>query len=136
MDNEVAKFIRKAESDKIVCEQLDAVTAKKQCAVICYHAQQMVEKIIKALLKTAHPNMAIQRTHDIGFLLEQIADVCDVPDEMMGWAEKLTTYESYTRYELAESIDEAESKVALYRANKMYDWAIAHIRRCEEDSKV
>ncbi len=37
---------------------------------------------------------------------------------------------------LADAMAEAESKVALYRANKMYDWAIAHIRRCEEDSKV
>lgn len=37
---------------------------------------------------------------------------------------------------LADAMAEAESKVTLYRANKMYDWAIAHIRRCEEDSKV
>lgn len=57
---------------------------------VCFHAQQCVEKYLKAVL--AESGRPIPRTHDVGALVRLIVDL--VPDQS-GWEEELRALGPY-----------------------------------------
>jgi HEPN domain-containing protein len=64
-----------------------------------FHAQQAVEKYLKAVL--ALNEVPVRKTHDIGALLGQLAELgLELPDEMDA-ALELTPYSVLERYPLA-----------------------------------
>ena len=75
MNNETKQFIRdwitKANEDLLVINRLTAGSVIATSA-ICFHCQQLVEKILKAYLIAN--GKEIRKTHNIEFLLSECAD--------------------------------------------------------------
>lgn len=61
----IAEWIRKAEADRTAAKRAlqDSLRHPDQAEIACYHAQQCVEKYLKALL--AKKGRPIPRTHDL-----------------------------------------------------------------------
>jgi len=76
---------------------------------VCFHAQQCVEKYLKAFLE--ENNLPIHRTHDLGVLLKelppQLAELVLIKDEL----EDLTSYSVSFRYP-GEDADLAQARAA------------------------
>lgn len=85
---------------------------------LCYQAQQAVEKSFKAVLLCKRS--AVPKTHDLAFLLREIAGYCEIP-ECIRAVVGLTQYAVMTCYpgdynpvtedEVSQSISRAEAAV-------------------------
>jgi len=114
-----ARLLRKAGEDlEVVRALLDNESIADD--VIGFHAQQAVEKAMKAVL-VVH-GLAFRRAHDLGYLLEVAAggDV-DVPRNVAA-AQWLTPWASEFRYDEPEvaGFDRGES---LESAERAIEWA-------------
>jgi len=63
------EWIKKADNDLIICER-ESLSTPPVYDAICFHAEQAVEKYLKAILQ--EKEKAIPKTHD----LEKIVDLC------------------------------------------------------------
>jgi len=109
------EWVEKAERDLIMARQ--GMKLKRKCPydLVCFHAQQCVEKYLKALLTTLC--IAFPRTHEI----ERLADL--LPESVMlplphDAQENLTTYATTTRYPgdyVPVSLEEAREALRLTR---------------------
>jgi len=83
MNNETKKFIKdwiaKANEDLLVINRLTERSIIATSA-ICFHCQQLVEKILKAYLIAN--GKEIKKTHNIEFLLSECADFDNEFDEI------------------------------------------------------
>ncbi len=87
---------------------------------LCFHAQQAVEKAIKALLISY--NLEFPRTHNIGALLDLLPDTVLVPSEVEE-SVSLTAYAVMTRYPGdTEPVDTDEYIEAIRLANAVLKW--------------
>jgi HEPN domain-containing protein len=118
-----AAWIRYARSDLAVASGPHADAALP--AVYCFHAQQAVEKSIKAVY-VAH-SIEFEFIHDIRRLLDALSGV-DIPDEVYQSA-RLTPYAVMTRYpgELAH-LTNAHTEEAVALATIVVDWAEEMVR--------
>jgi HEPN domain-containing protein len=67
LNDYVDKWLFRADEDVAVIDQLMQSDAKAYASTICFHAQQAVEKYLKALL--AWKSVDFPKTHDVDFLL-------------------------------------------------------------------
>lgn len=127
MNNEaVKKWILKAENDLKIAKD-EILTEDPATDAICFHAQQCVEKYLKAYL--IYNDKEIIKTHDILFLIKQ----CSLIDNEFKYlleinADSLTSYAVEIRYpddfyfpdikEAKESIEICE-KVKEFVNNKL-----------------
>lgn len=110
-------------------EDLDALLALYEHggiadAVLGFHAQQAVEKALKAALVAT--GWSLRRTHDLRFLLDQADEVgIDVAEEVRT-ARWLTPWAVEARYDdfLEESLDR---EAAVSAARSAVAWASAYI---------
>ena len=125
-------WIEKAEEDLLVAERLLSPEEKCPFSSICFHAQQSVEKYVKALLVA----MAIPfpRVHDIGELLKLVPAPVEIPlsiDEQ----EQLTFYATTARYPGEyEPVSRKEAEEMLSAARKLRDAVRAHLSKETLDS--
>lgn len=105
----VSEWVVKAEGDYRVATQLFAMQDPIYDAV-CFHAQQCVEKYLKAVLQ--YHNTAFPKTHDLVELLglneRFVPELLPLEQEM----DRLTTYAVETRYP-GISADEQLAKTAV-----------------------
>ncbi|WP_298440240.1 HEPN domain-containing protein [Geobacter sp.] len=89
---------------------------------ICFHAQQAVEKALKAVL--LHEGIDFPFTHDLEALLDTLSTAgIEVPDELQDVG-ALTPYAVETRYPgFWGEIGEAEVREAIGLADKVLTWA-------------
>jgi len=129
MNNEaVKKWILKAENDLKIAKD-EILTKDPATDAICFHAQQCVEKYLKAYL--IYNDKEITKTHDILFLIKQ----CSLIDYEFKYlleinADSLTSYAVEIRYpddfyfpdiqEAKEAIEICE-KVKEFVNNKLKD---------------
>ena len=101
-----ARFARKARSDEIALEKL-ADDPDVPDDLIGFHAQQALEKLLKAAL--AHARVAPPRIHDLGELMARLADVGLSPPASAGEARALVPWAVEFRYDdiLDERLDRA-----------------------------
>ncbi|MBM4249030.1 MAG: HEPN domain-containing protein [Euryarchaeota archaeon] len=91
----VSDWVEKAELDFRAAEYLLTMGRRCPFGIVCYHAQQCVEKYIKALL--VHMGVSFPWTHDIGDLVSLLPAGTDIPlDERE--QELLTAYAALSRY--------------------------------------
>jgi HEPN domain-containing protein len=91
----VAEWVEKAEADLACAAHLLRIKAEWSAETICFHAQQCVEKYIKALLVLCR--MDFPKTHDIRRLVTMLPP--DVrPDLSAVEQDTLTPYATATRY--------------------------------------
>jgi HEPN domain-containing protein len=121
----VREWIEKAEEDLLTAQVLMSTSENRPVNNVCFHAQQCVEKYIKALLISLSINFP--KVHDIGELLQLIPPALklrlDIPDQ-----ERLTDYATVCRYpgEWA-AITDAESEEAIVTARKVREAIRAHL---------
>lgn len=91
----IQQWVIKAENDLKAAEHL--LTLKDDCPteVVCFHAQQGVEKYLKALLTLL--DIDFPKSHDLGELLKLLPQDKSVPLTIHE-AEKLTDYAVSARY--------------------------------------
>ena len=90
--------------------------------MLCFHAQQAVEKSIKAVLLTK--GIRFPYTHDIAKLISLVKDA-EIPwPESLDQAADLTGYASETRYPgSAEPVSEEDYHQAIAIAEQILAWA-------------
>lgn len=98
-DPEVARVIRewaqKAENDLTNAVQVLKLGKRCPTDTVCFHAQQCVEKYLKALL--VHHELDFPRSHDLRSLLARLP-LSARPDLTPEEQETLTHYATITRY--------------------------------------
>jgi HEPN domain-containing protein len=115
---EVAQLLLEKATGDLTAAQLLAADARQADHVVGFHAQQAVEKSIKAVL--AGRGLEIPRTHDLGFLLSLAADDASVPSDVAG-AAWLTPWAGGWRYDTeASPIDRA---LAVATAESAVRWS-------------
>ena len=91
----VRQWVEKAEEDLVTAEH--SLTLQERCpfATVCFHAQQCVEKYIKALL--AYQSIDFPKVHDIGELVELLPSDLK-PPLTIAQQEELTDHATVSRY--------------------------------------
>ncbi len=100
------RFARKARSDEIALERL-ADDSDVPDDLIGFHAQQALEKLLKAAL--AQAGVAPPRIHDLGELMARLADIGLSPPTSASEARALVPWAVEFRYDdiLDERLDRA-----------------------------
>lgn len=117
-------LLSKAQADKVVIDKL-ADDPEVTDDMIGFHAQQAVEKLLKAVL--AHRGIEYPRTHDIDRLVDLLA-ANDIPlppqarrlDELTPWATQL-------RYDELLDIEHLDRNEAIRLVEGVVSWAQAEI---------
>jgi len=115
-------LLRKAEADVAAGRTL-AADGDQHDEAIGFHAQQAVEKAVKAVLALAQ--IEAPRTHDLTFLVELLGEHGIEAPEVLIESEWLTPWAVTTRYDdLEETLDRA---AALELARAAIDWAAGRV---------
>ena len=113
-----ADWLRYARSDLLLAraERQEGILTE----MLCFHAQQSVEKALKAML--IHHGAPAPRTHDLALLLSRPGALEDVPD-YLHQAVYLTVYAVLTRYPAdVAPVDEQEYFKAVSSAEQVVAW--------------
>jgi HEPN domain-containing protein len=119
-----ARFVRKAESDEITLEKLgDDPDVPDD--VIGFHAQQALEKLLKAAL--AHAGVAPPRIHHLGKLLSLLVDADMAPPVSPDEVRVMIPWAVDFRYDdvLEERLDRAASRAAVEKTRAWVDDLLA-----------
>jgi HEPN domain-containing protein len=114
-DSVVGEWVQKAENDLLTAVHTLKLGRTCPTDTVCFHAQQCVEKYVKALL--VHLGTELPRTHHIGALVSLLPPgqrpVLTAAEEL-----RLTSYAAMTRYPGTYkpiSLSEARKAVAVAR---------------------
>lgn len=118
----VCKWFKKAEDDLIVARHLFEDLYPKQIEIICYHAQQTVEKTLKGFL--IYNDIEAPKTHDLVALCRMCAKIASAFKQIMDDCAVLTLYSSITRYPNEIEMDESEAESAIEKAQAIYDFNV------------
>jgi HEPN domain-containing protein len=106
------RWIAKAEEDLAAAERLLSLD-DSLAAVVCFHSQQAVEKLLKALL--VFGGVPFARTHDVIHLVQMLPRDLAFPVPLAGLA-PLNRYAVEARYPIGDEPltgDEARAAIAL-----------------------
>lgn len=115
----VGEWAARADDDLKVAEHTLKLGDECPTEIVCFHAQQCVEKYIKALL--IHRGIEYPKTHDIEALLARFNDH-PLPEVSPETQRRLTSYATATRYPGPDEpipLREAEQAVAYARVIKV-----------------
>jgi len=88
---------------------------------VCFHAEQLTEKYLKALL--VHMNIDFPKTHEIGELIDLFPSTCS-PPLSLGEQDALSEYAVDSRYpDDPEKIGAPQASTAMAIARRVRDWA-------------
>jgi HEPN domain-containing protein len=96
MNGQTLEWVKKAEEDFSTIEQLFIEGKRLPLAVVCFHAQQCIEKYLKAYL--IERNLPFDKIHNLVTLIDQILPVMpewDIRRDAMG---VLTNFAVLSRY--------------------------------------
>jgi HEPN domain-containing protein len=111
--------MRRAQSDLALAGV--AVPREVMYNELCFHAQQAVEKSIKAVL--VHCCIEFRKVHDIDYLMTLLPPEVSVPPEA-GEIVGLSSYAAMFRYPGDyEDVTEEEYQWAIQEARGVYAWA-------------
>lgn len=92
---------------------------------ICYHAEQCVEKSLKALL--VHFEKSVPITHDLGIITERVNQFLSI--EIHADLTSYTEFATTRRYEESDMILEQEDlEAAIKIAEDVLKWVHSHIK--------
>ena len=114
MDDPCGEWIEKAEEDFRAALALRRLRGRPAHNAVCFHAQQCIEKYLKAVLQ--QQGLAVRKTHALPSLLDQCAgshpNLNVLRQEMVG----LSTYAVEFRYPgESATIDEAKEAVRIMK---------------------
>ena len=114
---EVARVLLAKAAGDLAAVRLLATDENQSDHVVGFHAQQAVEKAIKAVLVSRE--IEIPLTHDIGYLVKLCSDLEEMPDIVAG-ARWLTPWAGGWRYDTEDSPIDRMAAVAV--AEAAVDW--------------
>jgi len=116
----VTEWMRRARSDLALANLIEVEEISPE--ILAFHAQQAVEKALKALL--VQRQVDFPRTHNIGMLFILCAESGYEVEDYLREADKLSDYAVAARYpgEMTE-VSREEAKITADVANKIFDWA-------------
>ena len=118
-------WLRHARSDLALAQQWQVPDVL--LAALCFHAQQTVEKSLKAVL--VQRGVAFPYTHDLARLITLVQSVGMPWPKALDAAATLTVYAAGSRYPgPGGEIPEAEYRQATALAQRVLDWAECLIR--------
>ena len=82
MNNEVQQWFTFAQKDLAVAKHLRDTFYPEPMEIICYHCQQAAEKAIKGAYLACRLPGGIPRKHDLTFLLEQLKNQFEIPEDV------------------------------------------------------
>ena len=109
----------------IVAKHLFEDLYPKQIEIICYHAQQTVEKTLKGFL--LYNDIEPPKTHDLVMLCRMCAKHDPGFTGKIDDCAVLTLYSSVTRYPNEIEMDENEAVAAIRMAQTIYDFIVGMI---------
>ncbi len=112
----VKQWLEHADEDLTLAKHAFKLSSSRPDKLIAYHAQQCVEKYLKAFL--ALKKVDFPYTHNISFLLE----ICSKHAEWvkdLDEAETLTAYAVTARYPGAEKVSKKDARLAVKIADKV-----------------
>ncbi len=123
----VAAWLDYAQSDLAYARL--SVEAPVSREIACFHAQQAVEKAIKAVLISF--DIAPPKTHSIEYLIDLLPPDVPRPADLQA-SRSLTGYASVSRYPWSgEPVSEEEYRQALRLAEAVVAWAEAVVGRTD-----
>ncbi len=122
MENEetLQEWLDFADMDFLAAKHLYDNMYPKPLEIICYHCQQSVEKLLKAVLISY--GVTIKKTHDLGLLAEMLQEYMVVDSEYIEMCDNLTPYGVKIRYPQELSIEEYHVKKAMSETEELYNW--------------
>ena len=115
-----SEWIKFAQMDFDTAEHLYSTMQPKPLEIICYHCQQAVEKLLKAILISN--GCDIIKTHDLGLLAEQCMNYINVPEEIQDICDNLTPYGVKIRYPQELFLEDHHAKRAISDAERLFEW--------------
>lgn len=112
----VREWVAKAENDLLACTILLKSGSKSPTEIVCFHAQQCVEKYLKAYL--VQQGTDFPKTHDIRFLCG-LALAADWLDLSLEEQITLTTYATGVRYPGLIDLSQSEARLAVRIARRV-----------------
>jgi HEPN domain-containing protein len=92
----VEEWVRKAVADLQTAKRESRVRRNPNFDAVCFHAQQAVEKMLKAKLASMHRD--IPRTHDLTQLLDLLLDAESLWESWRSSLDELVSYAVEFRY--------------------------------------
>lgn len=131
-DPSVARLLLQAAHED--AKALEALTELPEIAdaIVGFHAQQAVEKSLKAVLPAGH--VAFRRTHDLAELIDLLADSGLPTPPHADTLDMLNPYAVDARYGLvgARGLDRGQT---VCEVRNVIDWATEHVgRRSAQDT--
>ena len=119
-ERSIASLLLDAARQDLAAARLLAPAPDLSDAVVGFHAQQAVEKSIKAVLSAR--GIEFRRTHDLVFLLEVLGGNGLPPPPGADWLDELNPYTVEARYGTVEP-DRLDRQRALQSSAQVIEWA-------------
>ena len=129
----VNEWINFAEMDFLTAKHLYENMYPKPLEIICYHCQQCIEKMLKAVLISY--GVPLKKTHDLGLLAETLNKYIPVNEDYMDMCDSLSPYGIKIRYPQELFIEEHHVKKAIDETEKLYDWLMRIITNENTNNK-
>lgn len=110
------EWVQKAEGDFATASRELQVSKDPNYDAVCFHAQQCIEKYLKAKLQES--NIQFGKTHDLSTLLDLILPIETTWDTLRGDLQALTAFAVAYRYP-GDEADENEAREAVTRCEKV-----------------
>ncbi len=116
----VAEWVKYSKTDLDVAKQLLENMRPRPLEIICYHAQQSAEKILKAFL--VRNDILPPKIHDLIRLCEMCGEIDKAFDEIAVSCGSLNRYSVLPRYPFELEILEADAETAIQKADSVFGW--------------
>jgi HEPN domain-containing protein len=116
----VEEWLRLSNMDLITAHRIFELHRPMPHEIICFHAQQSAEKIIKGFL--VFKNVMPPKTHDLTKLTKMCIEFDDGFNMFRQEADTLTQYGVLPRYPAGLELEEADSEKALKYADKIMEY--------------
>ena len=124
-NNDISEWVRLAEMDVATAHHMLKTFYPKPLEIVCFHAQQAAEKIIKGYLVSQ--GIEPPKTHDMQVLLEMCVEIDIKFDDIYEEATTLTNYAVRLRYPTELALTEQDAEKAIENADKVMDFVRAYI---------
>ena len=130
MNNEVQQWFTFAQKDLAVAKHLRDTFYPEPMEIICYHCQQAAEKAIKGTYLACRLPGGIPRKHDLTFLLEQLKNQFEIPEDVFDHADILNAYGIIVRYPAEIQLTAAKVDQAIRYAEEIVVWGVQTVNSC------
>jgi HEPN domain-containing protein len=121
----IQEWLKYAQSDMIAARYMFYDVNPKQTEISVFHCQQCAEKVLKAYL-VAH-EIDPPKIHDLLILCKMCAELDGEYLSLINISSDLNPYAVASRYPKQLVSDDAEVKIAIDKAQQIFDFCIAKI---------